>query len=91
MTDAKRQTLTLCLMIITSALHLYLITRKEGASFHHAVNEGAGSVVVFCLSMIVIWPVAALLSYHFRVRISLYRNYVSVDAVAHESIYSSSS
>lgn len=79
-------TLTLCLMIITSALHLYLITRKEGASFHHAVNEGAGSVVVFCLSMIVIWPVAALLSYHFRL---LLLNVTTIEQIrnqAHKSL-----
>ncbi|KAF9484628.1 hypothetical protein BDN70DRAFT_797321 [Pholiota conissans] len=59
-------TITLILIIVTSALHLYLLTRREHVDFRHALNKGAGSAVVFCMSISVIWPVGALLSYHMR-------------------------
>ncbi|KAK7467297.1 Eukaryotic peptide chain release factor GTP-binding subunit [Stygiomarasmius scandens] len=61
-------TITLVLIICTSALHLYLVTRKEHVNFRHALsnNRGAGSAAVFSLSILVIWPVAALFSYHLR-------------------------
>lgn len=59
-------TTTLILIICTSALHLYLLTRREGIDFRHALRKGAGSAVAFCMSICVIWPVAALMSYHMR-------------------------
>lgn len=59
--------ITLILIIITAALHLFFLTRDEHMSFAHALRKGAGSVVVFLMSIAVIWPVAALLSYHMRV------------------------
>ncbi|KAJ6525598.1 DHHC palmitoyltransferase-domain-containing protein [Mycena capillaripes] len=66
-------TTTLVLMIVTSALHLYLLahrdhdpSRRGGRVFKHALSHGAGSAVVFCLAIVVIWPVGALLSYHMR-------------------------
>ncbi|KAF7440631.1 Eukaryotic peptide chain release factor GTP-binding subunit [Pleurotus ostreatus] len=59
-------TLTLILIIVTSALHLWWLTQREHLDFRHALNRGAGSAVVFCLSIAIIWPVAALLSYHLR-------------------------
>ncbi|PPQ91424.1 hypothetical protein CVT25_014312 [Psilocybe cyanescens] len=60
-------TTTLIMIICTSALHLYLVTRKEHTNFRHALSgPGIGSAVVFSLSICVIWPVAALLSYHMR-------------------------
>ncbi|TFK62543.1 hypothetical protein BDN72DRAFT_776950 [Pluteus cervinus] len=59
-------TLTLILIICTSALHLWLLTQREGIDFRHALSEAPGSAIVFCLSIAVIWPVAALLSYHMR-------------------------
>jgi palmitoyltransferase ZDHHC9/14/18 len=61
------QTTTLILIICTSALHLYLLTRREEIGFRHALRKGAGSAVAFCMSICVIWPVAALMSYHMRV------------------------
>lgn len=67
-------TLALFLMVITAALHLYWLSQAESAAgtgrkhvFEHALRHGAGSAVVFCLGIIVIWPVGALLSYHMRV------------------------
>src|SRR5436853_6084341 len=61
------QTLTLVLIICTSALHLYLLTKQSGVGFRQALGKGAGSAVAFCMSICVIWPVAALMSYHMRV------------------------
>ncbi|KAF9558017.1 hypothetical protein CPC08DRAFT_743462 [Agrocybe pediades] len=59
-------TTTSALIIVTSGLHLYLLTRREHLSFRHALSSGVGSAVVFCMAISVIWPVAALLSYHVR-------------------------
>ncbi|TFK42307.1 DHHC palmitoyltransferase-domain-containing protein [Crucibulum laeve] len=59
-------TITLILIIVTSALHLFLLTRRENLDFRNALGRGAGSAVAFCLAIAVIWPVAALLSYHMR-------------------------
>lgn len=61
------QTTTLILIICTSALHLYFLTRREEIGFRLALRRGAGSAVAFCMSICVIWPVAALMSYHMRV------------------------
>ncbi|KAG6852946.1 hypothetical protein C0991_007956 [Blastosporella zonata] len=64
---------TLVLIIITCALHLWLLTTIPNASgqspnFRHALSDrkGIGSAVAFCLSIAIIWPVAALLAYHAR-------------------------
>ncbi|EIN07178.1 zf-DHHC-domain-containing protein [Punctularia strigosozonata HHB-11173 SS5] len=59
-------TTTLALVIVTSALHLWWLTRRDHVNFQHALREGAGSAVAFCLSIVVIWPVTALLIYHLR-------------------------
>ncbi|RDB21435.1 putative palmitoyltransferase ZDHHC14 [Hypsizygus marmoreus] len=61
-------TTTLVLIIVTSALHLYLLTRHSHTSFRHALSDrkGIGSAVVFALGVAVVWPVAALLGYHLR-------------------------
>jgi len=59
-------TTTLILLIITSALHLFFLTRREHIGFRRALDKGIGSAIVFCLSIAVIWPVAALLTYHMR-------------------------
>ncbi|KAF8197549.1 DHHC palmitoyltransferase-domain-containing protein [Pholiota molesta] len=61
-------TTTLVLIIVTSALHLFFLTRREHVEFKHALGQGAGSAVAFCMSISVIWPVGALLSYHMRIR-----------------------
>jgi len=54
-------------VIVTSALHLSLLTREDRIDFKHALGKGAGSATAFCLSIMVIWPVGALLMYHVRV------------------------
>ncbi|KAF8635480.1 hypothetical protein AX17_003870 [Amanita inopinata Kibby_2008] len=59
-------TLTLVLIICTSALHLYLLTRKDDVNFRHALGRAPGSAVAFGMAICIIWPVAALLSYHVR-------------------------
>jgi len=60
-------TLTLCLVIVTSALHLSILTREStGRGFRQALAKGAGSAVAFCLAATVVWPVGALLAYHVR-------------------------
>ena len=62
------QTLTLCLVIVTSALHLSMLTHEEQVkTFGDALGKGVGSAVAFCLAATVIWPVGALLVYHVRV------------------------
>ncbi|KAJ7449951.1 DHHC palmitoyltransferase-domain-containing protein [Mycena latifolia] len=79
-------TTTLVLVICTSALHLYLLTRREHIDFKHALRRGAGSAVVFCLSISVIWPVAALLTYHMRL---LLLNVTTIEQIrnqAHKSL-----
>ncbi|KAH8106810.1 DHHC palmitoyltransferase-domain-containing protein [Cristinia sonorae] len=60
---------TLILVICTTAIHLYLLTRAPfGLSFKQALrtSQGTGSAVVFCVAFVVIWPVGALLAYHLR-------------------------
>lgn len=63
----SRQASTLVLIICTSAVHLYLLTVRDNLSFRQALKQGVGSAIVFCLSILVIWPVSALLLYHMRV------------------------
>lgn len=36
-------------------------------SFRQALKQGVGSAIAFCLSILVVWPVSALLLYHMRV------------------------
>lgn len=62
-------TATLVLIIITSAVHLYLLAHHGPGGFKGALSDGdgAGSAVAFCVAIAVIWPVAALMSYHMRV------------------------
>lgn len=65
------QVLTLILVICTAAVHLWLLTTGGyGLSFRQALatSQGAGSAAVFCVSVLVVWPVSALLLYHARVR-----------------------
>jgi len=80
-------TLTLCLVIVTSALHLSILTREKGVSdFSHALSKGVGSAIAFCLAATVIWPVGALLVYHVRL---LCLNVTTIEQIrnsAHKSI-----
>ena len=55
-------------IIVTCALHLYLLTVRHGIDFREALRQGVGSAVAFSMTGVVIWPVLALLSYHLRVR-----------------------
>ena len=63
------QVITLVLVICTTALHLHLLAHKPDMNFRRAIAspQGIGSAVAFSLSIVVIWPVTALLSYHLRV------------------------
>jgi len=79
-------TLTLCLVIVTSALHLSMLTREDHIDFAHALGKGAGSATAFCLGITVIWPVGALLMYHVRL---LYLNVTTIEQIrnsAHKTI-----
>lgn len=60
-------------IITTSALHLYFLTIRRKIGFREALGQGPGSAVAFSMSVLVIWPVLALLSYHLRVRLTYYR------------------
>ncbi|KAH8117445.1 DHHC palmitoyltransferase-domain-containing protein [Phellopilus nigrolimitatus] len=61
-------TLTLCLIICTSALHLVIQAHDGHISAGESLRRGAsaGSAVVFIMGAIVIWPVGGLLGYHLR-------------------------
>lgn len=52
---------------MTAALHIHFLTIREHLDFRGAIVHGLGSTISFCLAVLVIWPVAALLSYHLRV------------------------
>lgn len=67
----SRQVITPMLVIITSALHLYFLTQRQHLDFHGALKHGVGNVIV-CLSILVIWHVSTLLSYHMRIRPHFY-------------------
>jgi hypothetical protein len=71
------QTLTLILMIITAALHLWYLTVWQAYTFKEALAHGPGSAVAFALAIVVICPVGALLSYHLRVSAYFYRSHSS--------------
>ncbi|KAH9952102.1 DHHC palmitoyltransferase-domain-containing protein [Amylocystis lapponica] len=79
---------TLVLVICTTALHLYLLTRNFGLSFRGALStpEGTGSAIAFMMSLLVIWPVLALLAYHLRL---LLLNVTTIEQIrnqAHKSL-----
>ncbi|KAJ7185289.1 DHHC palmitoyltransferase-domain-containing protein [Mycena filopes] len=66
-------TTTAVYVIVTAALHLNFLARwtqaaggDGGGGLKHAVRRGTGSVVVFCLTIVALWPVGALLTYHVR-------------------------
>ncbi|KAF8590092.1 zf-DHHC-domain-containing protein, partial [Ramaria rubella] len=58
--------LTLALVIVTAALHLFILTRRNHISFRTALSTAPGSAVVFSLGIVVIWPLLALMGYHVR-------------------------
>ncbi|KAI0748533.1 DHHC palmitoyltransferase-domain-containing protein [Daedaleopsis nitida] len=80
--------LTLILVICTTALHLVLVSHKQQLNLRHAIAtpQGTGSAIAFCLSLLVIWPVSALLSYHLRL---LLLNVTTIEQIrnqAHKSL-----
>ena len=80
-------TITIILLIVTSALHLYLLTH-QGKDFRHALSDrkGVGSAIVFSISILILWPIAALFAYHFRL---LMLNSTTIEQIrnqAHKSI-----
>jgi len=63
------QNLTLLLVIITSALHLWLLISQHFVpDFAAAIRYAPGSTAAFIMSVLVLGPVAALFFYHVRVR-----------------------
>ena len=54
-------------MIVTAALNLFILTRREHVSFRTALSNAPGSAVVFSLGIVVIWPLLALMGFHVRV------------------------
>jgi len=81
--------ITLLLVICTTAIHLYLLTRAPfHLDFRHALqtSQGAGSAAAFVMSILVIWPVMALLLYHTRL---LLLNVTTIEQIrnqAHKSL-----
>ena len=66
----RTQVITLVLVICTSGIHLYLLTRPPfRLDFERALRtpQGVGSAVAFSISILILWPVLALLLYHLRV------------------------
>lgn len=59
-------------IVVTCALHIYFLTVRRNIGFPKALEQGAGSAVAFSISIVVIWPVLALLSYHLRVCLELF-------------------
>ncbi|KAJ3757281.1 DHHC palmitoyltransferase-domain-containing protein [Lentinula raphanica] len=84
-------TINLLLIIATSVAHLYFLTQRGGPgtppgpiSFKQAISssQGAGSAAAFCLSAVVIWPVAALFSYHVRL---LFLNITTIEQIRNQA------
>ena len=84
------QVLTMIYIIVTCALHLYFLTIRREIDLREALKQGAGSAVAFSMSVVVIWPVLALLSYHLRVCRNSFRLLWFCDANAPSFSYSSS-
>ena len=74
-------------IIVTCALHLYFLTVRWKMNFREALEKGAGSAVAFSISVVVIWPVLALLTYHLRVCL----DYIRISRVDTDSRFSYSS
>ncbi|EPS96802.1 hypothetical protein FOMPIDRAFT_71178 [Fomitopsis schrenkii] len=81
---------TLILVICTTAIHLYLLTRAPfRLDFRKALRtpDGSGSATAFVMSILVIWPVMALWLYHTRL---LLLNVTTIEQIrnqAHKSLF----
>lgn len=78
--------LTMMYIIVTCALHLYFLTTRRHISFRKALEEGAGSAVAFSMSLVVIWPVLALLSYHLRLLVLNVTTIEQIRNQAHKTV-----
>ncbi|EJD42244.1 hypothetical protein AURDEDRAFT_115198 [Auricularia subglabra TFB-10046 SS5] len=77
---------SLVLIIITSAIHLNVLSGREHLNFESTLRDGFGSAVTFVSASIVIWPVSILMGYHVRL---LYLNTTTIEQVrnkAHKSL-----
>jgi palmitoyltransferase ZDHHC9/14/18 len=79
-------TLTLVFVICTSALHLYLLTVKDHINYRHALRRAPGSAVAFCMAICIIWPVAALFTYHVRLLVLNITTIEQIRNQAHKSL-----
>jgi len=80
---------TLILVICTTAIHLYLLTRAPfHLDFRRALQttQGSGSAAAFVMSILVIWPVLALLLYHSRLLLLNVTTIEQIRAQAHKSL-----
>lgn len=61
--------LSLIYSIVWSAIHLYLLTRRQEQrlSFGDALGKNVGSAVSFVLGCLILLPLGALMLYHVRV------------------------
>lgn len=81
------QNLTLLLVITTSAIHIWLLVhRKFVPDFRSALKSAPGSAAAFCVSVVVIGPVAALFFYHVRLMLLNITTIEQVRNQAHRSI-----
>ncbi|KZV63448.1 zf-DHHC-domain-containing protein [Peniophora sp. CONT] len=79
-------TLTLIMVIVSSAIHLYLLAQRNSWSFAHALRTGAGSAVCFSLAIILIFPVSALLFYHVRLLLLNITTIEQIRVTAHKRL-----
>ncbi|KIM30972.1 hypothetical protein M408DRAFT_65457 [Serendipita vermifera MAFF 305830] len=78
---------TLLLVIITSALHLWLlINRAFAPDFASAIKDAPGSTAAFVMSVLVLGPVAALFFYHVRLMLLNVTTIEQVRNQAHRSL-----
>lgn len=78
--------LTMIYIIVTCGLHLYILTVRQKVSFQEALEQGPGSAVAFSISVVVIWPVLALLSYHLRLLVLNVTTIEQIRNQAHKTV-----
>ncbi|EJU05566.1 zf-DHHC-domain-containing protein [Dacryopinax primogenitus] len=85
MTFLMSAVLTLCYVIVTSALELYSLSFTYDG-FASALRAEPLAGVSFALGIIVIWPMSALLAYHIRLQVLNITTVEQVRAQAHRSM-----
>lgn len=78
--------LTMIYILVTCALHLYLLTVRQKIDFREALKQGPGSAVAFSMTIVVIWPVLALLSYHLRLLVLNVTTIEQIRNQAHKTV-----